>query len=437
MFPMSIDERFAAVSARVPDILLPADGIDLERWAVVACDQYTSQPAYWAEADALVGDAPSTLRLVFPEVFLEEPGAEARVTAINEAMRSYVDGRRFRMLPHTLVLVGRTTATGVTRWGLMIALDLEAYSWAPDARTPIRATEGTILDRLPPRVAIRESAALELPHILVLIDDPGRTVIEPLVARRAELKPVYRSDLMLGGGRVAGWAVSADADLAAIADSLAALAAGADPDNPLLYAMGDGNHSFATAKSIWETVKLATPPHDWADHPARYCLVELGNIFDEGIEFEPIHRVAFGVRRIAFEAELVLHCDEFVYLPADDLAGMHELMAGEGQRIGFCDSAGFGVFLLDGPDGAIPAATVQHVLDALLAAGVGSVDYIHGDDVTATLGRSAGNLGIFLPAVAKDTFFGAIVTDGALPRKTFSMGEAADKRYYLEARLIN
>ncbi len=433
---MSIDERLAAVSVRVPDILLPVDGVDLSRWAVVACDQYTSQPDYWASAEALVGDEPSTLRLVFPEVYLEEPGGDERIAGINATMSLYVDRGLFRTLPRSMVLVGRTTEAGVTRWGLVVALDLEAYSWAPDSRTPIRATEGTILDRLPPRVRIRENAELELPHIMVLIDDPGRSVVEPLVQRRDSLEKVYGTDLMLGGGHIEGWAVSADDDLAAVADALGGLLAATNSDNPLLYAMGDGNHSFATAKSIWETVKTTLSPTEWADHPARYCLVELENIFDPGIVFEPIHRVLFGVTREQFEAELLLHCDTARYVPAASLEEMHALMAGDGQRVGFCSEAGFGVYVVAGADGAIAAATIQHVVDALLALGVSTVDYIHGDDVTAQLGSAHGNLGLFLPAVAKESFFGAIVADGALPRKTFSMGEAPEKRYYLEARRI-
>lgn len=433
---MSIDERLAAVSVRVPDILLPAEDVDLARWAVVACDQYTSQPDYWAEAERLVGESPSTLRLVFPEVYLEQPGADERIASINSSMSSYLDRGLFRPLAHSMLLVGRTTANGATRWGLMVALDLEAYSWASDAKTPIRATEGTILDRLPPRVRIRERAELELPHIMVLIDDPGRTVIEPLVARRDALTKVYETDLMLGGGHIVGWQVSAPADLGGVADALTALADAADPDDALLFAMGDGNHSFATAKSIWENLKATTPPESWDDHPARYCLVELENIFDAGLTFEPIHRVLFGLHRVTFEAELVLHCDEFTYLEVDDLQEMHEVMDGDGQRFGFCSPEGYGVYVVDGPDGAIPAATLQHVVDALVAEGLCTVDYIHGDHVTASLGADDRNVGIFLPAVAKETFFAAIVADGALPRKTFSMGEADEKRYYLEARRI-
>lgn len=431
----SIDARLAAVSVKVPDILLPAEGVDLGRWAVVACDQFTSQPEYWAAADELVGAEPSTLRLVFPEVYLEDADGDARIASINATMQDYVDLGLFRTLDRSMLLVGRTTHAG-TRWGLMVALDLDAYSWEATARTPIRATEGTILDRLPPRVRIRENAALELPHIMVLVDDPARTLIEPLVARRAELEQVYDTELMLGGGHIAGWRVSSDVDLAGVADALARLADATDTDNPLLFAMGDGNHSFATAKSIWESVKATIPPEQWEDHPSRYCLVELENIFDEALAFEPIHRVLFGVSREEFEAELAAHCGSFEYVAAADLDAMHSLMSGDRQRLGFCSTEGYGAYVLTAPDGAIPAATVQHVVDALLAQGLGTVDYIHGDEVTAELGSKPGNLGIFLPAVAKETFFGAIVADGALPRKTFSMGEAEEKRYYLEARRI-
>ena len=433
---MTIDERLAAVAVRVPDVLLPVAGVDLSRWAVVACDQFTSQPDYWSEADRLVGDEPSTLRLVFPEVHLDEPDADRRIASINERMRAYVDGGLLRTLTRTMVLVGRTTAAGTKRWGLMLALDLDAYSWEAGSRTPIRATEGTIVDRLPPRVRIRENAVLELPHIMVLVDDPARTVIEPLVARRHLLEQVYDTDLMLGGGHVTGWAVSADDDLSEVADALAVLAGRVAPANPLLYAMGDGNHSFATAKSIWESLRTGLSEAERLDHPARFCLVELENIFDEGLTFEPIHRVLFGVSREVFEAELARHCGAYGFEPATSLADLRDLMAGSGQRIGFGSEAGLGVYVLEGADGAIPAATVQHVIDALLAAGEGTVDYIHGDDVTAELGTAPGNVGLFLPAVAKDTFFDAVVADGALPRKTFSMGEAPDKRYYLEARRI-
>ena len=426
----------ARLGVQVPDVLLPRPDIDLSRWAVVACDQFTSQRDYWQRADEFVGDAPSTLRLVFPEAYLEDRHPRRRIAAINAAMTSYLQDGLFVRHPQTLVLLRRTTGEGITRWGLMVALDLDAYDWHPDSRTLIRATEGTIEDRIPPRKAIRRDAPLELPHIMVLISDPARSVIEPLAARAPSFVQLYETDLMAGGGRLSAWAVDDPADQQQFAAALTGLADALDPANPLLFAMGDGNHSLATAKSLWEDLKPTLSAEEQSSHPARYALVELENIFDEGLTFEPIHRVLFGVSREVFEAELARYCGAYGFEPATSLADLRDLMAGSGQRIGFGSEAGLGVYVLEGADGAIPAATVQHVIDALLAAGEGTVDYIHGDDVTAELGTAPGNVGLFLPAVAKDTFFDAVVADGALPRKTFSMGEAPDKRYYLEARRI-
>lgn len=433
------DAKLARVAVRIPDVLLPDAAVDLQRWAVVACDQYTSQPDYWQEAEQIVGDAPSTLRLTFPEVYLEDSDADSRVAGIKATMREYLQQGVFHTLERTMVLVRRQTRSGAQRWGLVVALDLDAYSWESDSRTLIRSTEGTILDRLPPRVRIRQDAAVELPHILVLLSDEARSVIEPMAARRAEFSQVYDTDLMLDGGRVTGWAVSADEDLSGVAAALESLAASLDADNRLLFAMGDGNHSFATAKSIWEKVKSGLPVDEQADHPARFCLVELVNIFDDGLTFEPIHRVLFGLSRADFEAELSRQCASF---ETASLVGIDEVddamvAEGPGQRFGFCDRSGFSVYTLRDPSGAIPAATVQSVVNTLVERRACTVDYIHGQNVTAQLGQADDNIGIFLPAVAKESFFEAIVRDGALPRKTFSMGEADEKRYYLEARRID
>ena len=432
---MDVHEALAEVGVRVPDVLLPTTA--LASWAVVACDQFTSQPDYWQQVEQLVGDAPSTLRLIFPEVYLERPDPDARIAAINDAMARYVDEGLFVQHPQTMVLVRRETRHGVVRWGLIVALDLEQYSWQPDARTLIRATEGTILDRLPPRVRIREAAALELPHIMVLISDAQRQVIEPLAAATPRLTRLYDTELMLGGGRVTGWAVDATADLEAVSDGLLALRAGLDPANPLLFAMGDGNHSFATAKSIWENIKSAIPHDQWEGHPARYCLVELENIHDPGLEFEPIHRVLFGADRETFEAALATQCSSFERVAAAGTDEVLDVIEQPGhQAFGYVDADGPAVYRLDERRASIAAGTLQRVIDGLTAAGAASVDYIHGVEATDDLGRAPGNIGVLLPQVAKDTFFDSIVADGALPRKTFSLGEAQDKRYYLEARAI-
>lgn len=431
----STDEKFAAVAVRVPDVLIPAEGVDPATWAVVACDQYTSQPDYWQEVEELVGDKPSTLRLTFPEVYLEDPSTDARILNINATMRKYVDDGLLRTVERSFVLVRRQLPHGTTRWGLMVALDLDAYSWDSSSHTLIRSTEGTIMDRLPPRIRIREDAEIELPHIMVLMSDAQRQVIEPLAAQVDSLTQLYDTDLMQDGGHVTGWAVDGE-HLDAVAEGLTALANTLDPENQLLFAMGDGNHSFATAKSIWEKIKTTLPNSERENHPARYCLVELVNIYDGGITFEPIHRVLFGLSRKDFEAELSRHCATFTVEDCSDVKAVVQGLGGSGHRFGLCDESGFTLYAVDDPAGAIPAATVQQVINSLVDAGSCTVDYIHGDDVTAELGQQPGNLGLFLPPVAKDTFFDAILRDGALPRKTFSMGEANEKRYYFEARRI-
>ncbi len=282
----------------IPEVYLPKAGTDLTKWAVVACDQFTSQPEYWREVERLVGDAPSTLQLTFPEVYLEQPGKEERIRSIQSTMRQYLDAGVLE--PHTgLVYVERSVA-GKTRRGLVLALDLERYDYNKGSSSLIRATEGTIVDRLPPRMKIREGAALELPHILVLIDDPHRTVIEAADAQKSRLRKLYDFDLMQGSGHLTGYAV----DEALQEKTVSALRGLAHPkvfaskygigaDQPLLlFAMGDGNHSLATAKAVWEKLK----PHVGMDHPARYALVEIENVHDEGLEFEPIHRMLFGLK---------------------------------------------------------------------------------------------------------------------------------------------
>ena len=432
---MSHEQTLARIGVRLADILLPRPDVDLHRWAVVACDQYTAQPDYWVAVEELVGDAPSTLRLIYPEVYLAEADPDARIDAINAVMRDYLARGLLETYADTLLLIRRETAAGVVRWGVLVALDLERYSWNADDRTLIRATEGTILDRIPPRKRIRENAPLEMPHIMVLISDASRSVIEPLAATSGRLPPTYDVELMQHGGRVTGWAVPAEA-IPAFADALAALYDALDPTDPLLFAMGDGNHSFATAKSCWEDLKPTLSEAARETHPARWALVEIENIFDPGLEFEPIHRVLFDTPREAFEAELARHCATYTVSPASSTAEvMQRVVGARDQTFGYCDESGYATYTLTDPGASIPAGTLQSVIDALVAAGC-EVDYIHGADTTSEIGRRDANLGLFLPAVPKETFFATIVADGTLPRKTFSLGEADEKRYYLEARRI-
>ena len=446
---------FAAIGLSIPFILLPKPGIDMSKWAVIACDQYTSAPEYWEKVSATVGKSPSTLNLIFPEVYLEEAEADAerRITGINATMQHYLDaGILQEEAQPGFILVDRQTCAVPSRKGLVVALDLEAYDYRDGATTLIRATEGTILDRLPPRIKVRQGASIELPHIMVLIDDPERTVIEPLFDRNFEL--AYDFELMEGGGQIKGWRVNDGASIAQVGAALAQLA---DPARfaekyqvaeqaPVLYAMGDGNHSFATAKAIWEKLKVEAPdPAAIMEHPARYALVELVNVHDPGLEFEAIHRVIFNadLATMTTQAEVFyaaqgasFRCERCVDLAASTEKLKTLKQAGR-HLIPFVAGAECGLFVIDQPPLHLEVATLQTFLDHFLSQNrAARIDYIHGEAPVSALGGKAGNIGFYLPAISKYDFFKTIILDGALPRKTFSMGDADEKRFYLECRRI-
>jgi len=432
-----LSHRLAALGIAIPDLLLPARGVDLAAWSVVACDQFTSQPEYWDRVDQLVGERPSTLRLILPEAHLDRPDRAQRIEAIHASMDDYLE--RGVLVPWlaTMVLVRRVDSHGRARWGLLAALDLEQYDWHHGSHGLIRATEDTIESRLPPRVQVRRGAPLEVPHIVVLMSDADNSVIGPLAASARAREPLYDTALMLGGGRVTGWAVDQPGHLDAVTRAFERLAAGLDPDDRLLFAIGDGNHGFATAKTCWDELKATLSEEERATHPGRFALVEIVNIHDPGLAFEPIHRVLFGLSRADFEAELSRHCDGFRVEPVDpaEVAGLADDQS-SGQRFGIADADGAAIYTLSRPEGAIAVATVQPVLDALVESEVCEVDYIHGADVAVGLAAEPGNLAVFLPEFDKAAFFDAIRAGGELPRKTFSLGDASDKRYYLEARRI-
>jgi hypothetical protein len=326
----------------------------------------------------------------------------------------------------------------------MLALDLEYYDFNKGSQSLIRATEGTILERIPPRMRIREGALLELPHILVLIDDPHRQVIEPLVARQNNLPRLYDTDLMLGSGHLSAYAVPDPADESAVIAGLRALSDpkafcaryGVNHDHGvLLYAMGDGNHSLATAKSIWEKVKSQVG----MDHPARYALVEIENVHDEGLTFEPIHRILFGVGE-NIDAALRRHLGDSFWLetcPVEDMLARVKDQSGAEQYVGCLTAEGAALLHFTHPSSNLPVGSLQAFLDVWLKEGKASrIDYVHGDEIVTRLGSQSGNVGFYLPGMAKGDLFKTVVLDGALPRKTFSMGEAIEKRFYLEARKI-
>lgn len=429
---------------QIPQVYLPKPGTALTKWAVIACDQFTSQPEYWHEVEKIVGDAPSTLNLTFPEVYLEKPGGEERIKNIQSCMREYMD-EGILQPHHGLVYVERTVA-GKTRKGIVLCLDLEAYDYNKGSSSLIRATEGTIVDRLPPRMKIREGAILELPHILVLIDDPNRTVIESLSAAKSSLEKLYDFDLMLDSGHLAGYAVNEELENKVI-EALRGLAQpetfaakyGIDKDKPvLLFAMGDGNHSLATAKAIWEKIKLQVG----MDHPARYALVEIENVHDEGLEFEPIHRVLFSLKKDLFAELEKTFGPNLTYKPvasADEMVEGVDSASGEKQVIGLVGGGrDFGLLEIAHPSSNLPVGTIQAFLDTFLKeGGAEKIDYVHGEDVTVKLGNQPNNAGFYLPGMNKSDLFKTVILDGALPRKTFSMGEAREKRFYMEARKIS
>ena len=436
-----MDQYRNDVGVCVPRVMLPKRKADFYRWAVVACDQYTSQPAYWEKAASIVGKAPSTLDLILPEAYLGKPDEAERIASIRSHMQTYMDHGILEERPQGFVLVTRSVA-GKVRTGLVMALDLEAYDYKKGATTIIRATEGTIVERIPPRLKIREGAPLELPHILVLIDDPDCTVIEPVKAREKELELLYDTELMQEGGHITGRLVSAPGDIQSVLDALAhlmdkdAFAAKYGDAAPLLFAMGDGNHSFATAKAYWEKIKATLPEDQRLDHPARYALVEVENVHDKGIVFEPIHRILFGLYGNA-AIEKLLKAFKAQNGSARVELGVHKPASGKTHVLPFITGETEGAFIVDGPTAQLAVGTLQNAIDQVLSETTGtSVDYIHGADVIKELALRGDAIGFLLPVMAKDELFPTVVYDGALPRKTFSMGEANEKRYYMECRKI-
>jgi len=447
------DLALAAVGLAVPEILLPAAGVDPVRWAVIACDQYTSQPEYWKGEARRIGVAPSALRLVLPEVWLGGSDEAARVLEIHAHMRAYLGGDVLAPPLHGFVLVDRATPHVASRRGLLVALDLERYQYTAGSRALARATEATVEERLPPRLRVREGAELELPHVLVLIDDPGRTVIEPLAGAARET--LYDLALAHGAGRLRGGAVTADAELAQIARALRSLAdaaekrdAGDAPDaEPFLYAVGDGNHSLAAAKLSWERRKANLDTELQARHPARFALVELVNVHDPGLRFLPIHRIVFKTDPDALLAGLpgwFARAGVAASLePVTSDSALHARLAErraaapESHFIGWVAGDRRAVLALERPRGKLAVTLVQEFLDAHVSAHPqSSLDYIHGDDVLVELAAQPGRVGLLLPALAKAELFPLVARDGALPRKAFSLGEAEEKRFYFEARRI-
>jgi len=432
-----------SIGVQIPEVLLPAEGIDLNKWAVIACDQFTSQSEYWKQVAQIVGGAPSTYHMILPEVFLDSPEEAPHIQSAQANMHKYLSESIFRSIKG-LIYIERIVKSK-TRRGLVICLDLEAYDFNKGSQTLIRATEGTIIERLPPRIRIRKDAPLELPHILVLYDDPQHTVLTPVLEKRTELEICYDFDLMMGSGHLTGRLVNEPTTVNQVLNALAKLA---DPKHfskkynvppemkPLLFAMGDGNHSLATAKAIWEDMK----PHVEMDHPARYALVEIENIHDQALEFEPIHRLVFNTSTDVKTAMFDYYGERIKIQNMHDLKqliGAVDSQTGLNHSVGMLSPGGLSLIEIAAPDSNLPVGTLQAFLNNYLKSNPSTkIDYVHGSKILANLGTKPGNAGFYLPAMDKNDLFKTVILDGALPRKTFSMGEAKEKRFYMECRRI-
>lgn len=427
----------------IPEILLPNAGRDLSRWAVIACDQYTQDRDYWKKVADRAGNEPSILNLILPEVYLEDGDRDSRLGKIRASMREYLDSGVFAPATPGFVYIERKTAYGRMRKGLIAAIDLDAYDWKPESTALIRATEATIKDRIPPRMEIRRGAPLESPHIMLLANDPDGILVEGAGKRARGSDPLYRTTLEPDAGSITGWRIAEAEGIKAITKALEALAkAGTAKDgSSFLFAVGDGNHSLATAKAVWDefrashAAEFASGALNEFDHPARFALVEIVNLYDEGLTFEPIHRVLFGADPSDLSRFVAERLGGSIVGVQDEAALEKLVSSAESTRFGFVSRAG--TFALDSPDPALAVSRLQPALDDYLASHPGvTIDYIHGSNEVFRLGERENAVAILLPPVEKDSFFSTIANGGPLPRKSFSMGEASEKRYYLECRKL-
>ena len=411
------------------NILIPKKDIDMHKWSVVACDQYTSEPDYWEEVKKIVGNDPSTLNLILPEIYLEDADVEERIKRINNSMKEMLNNNIFDEYNDSMIYIERTQDDGKIREGLIGIVDLEDYSFELGSQTLIRATEKTVIERIPPRMKVRENALLELPHIMILIDDEKKEINENLKNKVTDNDLIYDFDLMQKGGHIKGYNLNKEA-IEEVNNKLEKLA---DKDyfekkydvtnkGILLFAMGDGNHSLATAKACYEKLKETMSEEEYLNHPARYALVELVNLHSSALEFEAIHRVLFDV-----DTKDLL----------DNLYKYYDINEeGNGQKFELITKDFDKTLYISNPKSNIAVGSIQIFLDEYLANHKGKIDYIHGEAVTKDLGSKENNIGIIFDPMAKEDLFKTVILDGALPRKTFSMGHSHDKRFYLEARKI-
>ncbi len=401
------------------NILIPKV-TNMNKWSCVACDQYTSEPEYWKDVEDYIGDDISTLSLMLPEIYLNE--IEERAAKITENMKKYVQTGVFKELKNCFIYVERTLLNGKIRKGLVGAIDLEVYDFSKNTISLCRPTEATVVERLPARVEVRKKAVIEMPHIMMLIDDKNFNVIQPYENIKSELDVIYDFELMKNSGHIKGYKV--DSDYANIAlDGIEMLIKNSKDKNPMIYAMGDGNHSLAAAKQYYEYMKNKLGA-DAENHPSRYALVELVNLHDNALEFEPIHRIVFNVNTEKFISELKNYCG-FTQNQKD---GQNFNMIIDGSQL---------KCTFTNPNTSLTIGTLQNFIDDYISRNGGETDYIHGDDVVLKLSKNKNTIGFTVNGIDKNSFFDVIKKDGILPRKTFSMGNACDKRFYLECRIIN
>ena len=415
---------------RPADILLPAN-TDMEKWAVVACDQYTSEPGYWAELEQLIGAAPSALNLILPEVYLGSGNEQARIDTIHKNMEKYIADGIFTEYKDALIYLERVQDDGKVRAGLVGCIDLEEYDYSKGSSSPVRATEATVVERIPPRLKVRRGADIELTHIMILIDDESGSVIEPLDAKKQGFEKLYDTPLLKKGGSITGWLLDeqSKADVLAALDKLGEKEGfekryGLTDTPVLLYAMGDGNHSLATAKAYYEELKAANPGKDMSNHPARYALCEIVNLHSPALEFEAIHRIVTGADENQLFADIT------------NALGLTEGKTDGAQCFGIVNGGQTVWYTAANTSSKLTVGTLQNFLDTWCKENGAGIDYIHGTEVVEKLSMDNGSVGFILPDMGKNELFPTVIADGALPRKTFSMGHAWDKRYYIESRRI-
>lgn len=415
---------------KASDILIPKKNINMNKWSVIACDQYTSEPDYWNDVYKTVGSSESTLNMILPEIYLEDDDSEKKIENIHKYMNEYISSGIFDTYENAMIYVERIQSNGILRAGIVGMIDLEEYDYTKGSSSQVRATEATVIERIPPRIRVRQNALLELPHIMILIDDENKSVIEPLESAKKNFTKLYDFDLMKNSGHLSGYLIDEiyQKQISAALDKLADKDAfnkkySLENSPVLLYAMGDGNHSLATAKEYYEQLKKNNPEKDFSNHPARYALAEIVNLHSDALEFEAIHRIVTDVDTQKLISEMYSE----LQLSENNSGQSFEYITANQSR-----TVSIGNRLSN-----LTVGSLQSFLDGYISRNGGKIDYIHGRDVVSELAAKPDSIGFILPDMNKNELFPTVIKDGALPRKTFSMGHAQDKRFYMECRKIN